>query len=131
MRRDIKVGVHGIEGALKHDHAFVNHRDPIEDIQLGQIMNDANEGLLPLVAQTLQDSKNLVLRAGVETAGDLIANHTLRVANQFEAEPEAAQLPTTQVGYPLINVIGQPDPLKDLAQAGFFTEASCTMRSRA
>ena len=102
--RDAEVTQQFVGRALEDHVTLIDDRDPVELVQLTEIMNDADEALMMRLREITQQRQDLVLGLRIQARGDLVADHAGRVEGEFQPEGETTELAARKSRDPLIAV---------------------------
>ena len=91
--RDAEIAEQRVRRTLEDHVALVDDRDPVELVELPEIMNDADETLMVRLGEAAQQREDLVLGLRIEARRNLVADHAGRIEGEFQAERKTAQLP--------------------------------------
>ena len=89
---DAEIAEQFIGGTLENHVALIDDRDPVELVQLTEIMDDADEALVARLGKIAKQRQDLVLGLRVESRRDFVADHAGRIERELQAEGKTAQL---------------------------------------
>nr|WP_232767792.1 hypothetical protein [Geminisphaera colitermitum] len=114
---DLEVGEHRGERALEYDGAFVNDGDGVELGEFGEVVDHTDHGAALVGNEGAQEGEDLVLGAGVESAGDFVAEEAGGVGGEFEGEAEATELSAAEFFDEGVGAFFESDELEDAGAA--------------